>query len=84
MLLTLSKSNGRYIAMKTSAKKGTNKIIKIWFALLYIKDGIGLCIVQSALFEELVLENQHVDHRHRNIDIGEVEYRTEEVAIPIE
>ena len=45
--------------------------------------GIGLCILREALFEELILENQHIDHRNRDIGIGKVEYGAEEVSLRV-
>jgi hypothetical protein len=38
-------------------------------------------MTHSALFEEFILEYQQVDNCHRDIGIGDVEYRTEEVVI---
>ena len=39
--------------MNVSAKKGTNKIMKIWFALLYIKEGIGFNIFWALYLKNL-------------------------------
>ena len=38
--------------------------------------------LRAILLEKLILEDEQVDHSYRDIGIGNIKYRTEEVAIP--
>ena len=40
-------------------------------------------LLGESLLKELILKQQQVYHCHRYVGIGEVEYRTEEVAVAI-